>query len=88
MRGRMEYPAPGASAPAVPRPALMEIGLPQRACNALRLAGLSTLDEVAEWSLRDLRSLPQMGPASIAVLEDALHARGLDLRQSLRRRRL
>ena len=42
--------------------------LPKRARNALRYGGISTLEDVAEWSDRALLSLPHIGPASVAVL--------------------
>lgn len=67
---------------------LAALDLPQRAFNALRAAGLVTLRDAADWSARDLQSLPQVGPAALALLREALNAAHLDLRPSLRRRRL
>ncbi len=88
MRSRIEVQAPGGFPPCVVRTALDELGLPQRASNALRFAGVGSLDEVADWWLRDLQSLPQVGPAALSVLREALRARGLELQPSLRRKRL
>ena len=67
---------------------LAALGLPQRALNAMRAAGLCTLRDTADWSARDLKSLPQVGPAALALLQEALHAAHLDLQPSARRRRL
>jgi DNA-directed RNA polymerase alpha subunit len=64
------------------------LGLPGRALNALHAAGLSTLRDAADWSLRDLKTLPQVGPAALTALQDALHDARLDLQPSARRKRL
>jgi DNA-directed RNA polymerase alpha subunit len=45
-----------------------ELALPKRARNALARAGIRTLDEAAQWSDRDLLSLPHIGHTSIASL--------------------
>lgn len=47
---------------------LLHTQLPKRALNALLLGGIRTLKEAAEWSDRDLLSLPHFGPASVASL--------------------
>lgn len=43
-------------------------GLSKRALNALMRGGIQTLEEAAEWSDRDLLSLPHFGPTSVAAL--------------------
>lgn len=48
--------------------ALEELSLPKRAYNALVRAGIRTLQDAAEWSDRDLLSLPHFGPTSVARL--------------------
>ncbi len=47
---------------------LQHAALPKRALNALLRNGIRTLEEAAEWSDRDLLSLPHFGPASVASL--------------------
>jgi DNA-directed RNA polymerase alpha subunit len=47
---------------------LTELRLPKRALNALLRGGISTVEEAAEWSDRDLLSLPHFGRASVASL--------------------
>jgi DNA-directed RNA polymerase alpha subunit len=47
---------------------LLSTELPKRALNALMRGGIQTLEEAAEWSDRDLLSLPNFGPVSIAAL--------------------
>lgn len=64
------------------------LGLPPRALNALHGAGIRLLKDAADWSARDLLSLPQMGPATLAALREALRTAGLEMRPSARRRRL
>ncbi|MEI9988580.1 MAG: DNA-directed RNA polymerase subunit alpha C-terminal domain-containing protein [Rhizomicrobium sp.] len=48
--------------------ALARLKLPKRALNALRRGGILTLEDAAEWSDRDLLSLPHIGPVSVASL--------------------
>jgi hypothetical protein len=48
--------------------ALPEHALPKRARNALLRGGIATLQDAAEWSDRDLLSLPHMGKAYVASL--------------------
>lgn len=48
--------------------ALAGSNLSRRALNALKRAGILTLDDAAEWSDRDLLSLPHIGPVSVASL--------------------
>jgi DNA-directed RNA polymerase alpha subunit len=47
---------------------LLNTNLSKRALNALIRGGIQTLEEAAEWSDRDLLSLPNFGPASVACL--------------------
>jgi hypothetical protein len=54
--------------------ALPEHALPKRAKNALLRGGIATLEDAAEWTDRDLLSLPHMGKAYVASLR-ALTAR-------------
>lgn len=49
-------------------PSLQNGGLSKRALNALMRGGIHTLEDAAEWSDRDLLSLPHFGPASVAAL--------------------
>jgi hypothetical protein len=51
-----------------PIAALPEHALPKRAKNALLRGGVATLEDAAEWSDRDLLSLPHMGKAYVASL--------------------
>jgi DNA-directed RNA polymerase alpha subunit len=44
------------------------LGLPKRAVNALRAGGITSFAEIAEWPERELRALPNCGPATIAAL--------------------
>ncbi len=43
-------------------------GLPKRARNALMRGGIFTPEDAAEWSDRDLLSLPHIGPVAVASL--------------------
>ena len=61
--------------------------LPSRARNALRAGGIATLLDASCWSERDLRSLPQMGPAAIRTLCEALARAGLSLQPKTGRRK-
>jgi DNA-directed RNA polymerase alpha subunit len=85
-----QMPAAMASAMATPKriEAIVELGLPIRAFNAMRKAGIIILADAAEWSLRDLMSLPQVGPASLKVLQNSLGRAHLELQPSIPRRRL
>ena len=47
---------------------LATANLSKRAINALMRGGIHTLEDAAEWSDRDLLSLPHFGPASVATL--------------------
>jgi len=47
---------------------LPEQALPKRAKNALLRGGIATLQDAAEWTDRDLLSLPHMGRAYVASL--------------------
>jgi len=61
--------------------------LPSRARNAFRAGGIATLLDASCWSERDLQSLPQMGPAAIRTLREALTRAGLSLQPNGRRRK-
>jgi hypothetical protein len=51
-----------------PIAALPEHALPKRAKNALLRGGIATLEDAAEWTDRDLLSLPHIGRAYVASL--------------------
>jgi DNA-directed RNA polymerase alpha subunit len=51
---------------------LTHINLPKEAVNTLVRGSVRTLAEVAEWIDRDLLSLPNFGPASVASLRALL----------------
>lgn len=65
------------ASPTVSGHSLQEANLPKRALNALLRNGARTLEEGAEWSDRDLLSLPHFGHASVAVLRKL--SAGLDV---------
>ncbi len=56
--------------------AVARLNLPKRALNALLRGGISTLEEAAEWSDRDLLSLPNFGRASVASLRALIGGSG------------
>jgi len=58
------------------------LGLPVRAINALEGAGLARVADVVQWTARDLRSLPQFGPAALNSVEEILSRFGLSLHRS------
>jgi len=60
------------------------LGLAFRASNALSRAGIQTVGEVVQWSVRDLKTLPGFGPASVIALTAALNAMNLSLREAER----
>ena len=49
--------------------------MPKRAFNALKRGGIETLEDAAQWSDRDLLSLPNFGPASVARLRTLIATR-------------
>lgn len=55
--------------------ALQNSGLSKRALNALMRGGIRSLEDAAEWSDRDLLSLPHFGPTSLAVLHRLIDQR-------------
>lgn len=55
---------------------LQNSGLSKRALNALTRGGIRTLEDAAEWSDRDLLSLPHFGPTSVAALRRLIGQRG------------
>lgn len=63
---RAQYPDAGQS--------VLNTPLPKRAQNALWRNGIRTLAEAAEWSDRDLLSLPHFGRASVAALRRIIGA--------------
>jgi predicted flap endonuclease-1-like 5' DNA nuclease len=52
----------------------------QPALQALRLAGITRLEDCAAWTRRDLAALHGVGPKAIRLIEEALAARGLGYR--------
>ncbi|RCK69443.1 hypothetical protein DT076_11215 [Desertihabitans brevis] len=56
---------------------LPRIGRP--ATSALLSADLTTLEQVARWSERDLLALHGVGPRAVRLLQEALAERGLAL---------
>lgn len=44
------------------------LGLPKRAVNALRAGGITSFAEIVEWPERELRALPNCGPATMTAL--------------------
>lgn len=55
---------------------LPRIGMP--ATNALAVEGVTTLEQVATWSERDLLALHGVGPKAIRILREAMSERGMD----------
>ncbi|MBD8063008.1 helix-hairpin-helix domain-containing protein [Oceanitalea stevensii] len=60
-----------------PVPDLPSIGRP--ATNALREHGVTSLDQVAAMSERELLALHGVGPRAVRLLREALAAQGRDL---------
>lgn len=52
------------------------------AARELSLNGITSLRQVAEHSKRELLAIHGVGPKAIAILGDALAAKGLDYRES------
>jgi DNA-directed RNA polymerase alpha subunit len=61
--------------PADQIPSLQTSGLSKRALNALMRGGIQTLEDAAQWSDRDLLSLPHFGPTSLASLHRLIDRR-------------
>jgi predicted flap endonuclease-1-like 5' DNA nuclease len=57
-----------------------EIG--KTAARELSYNGITTLQQVAEHSKKELLAIHGVGPKAIAILENALAAKGLDYRES------
>jgi predicted Fe-Mo cluster-binding NifX family protein len=57
---------------------LPKLGAP--AARALAAAGITTLEQVADWSEADLLALHGMGPKALGILKAALAAVGRSLR--------
>lgn len=53
------------------------LGLPKRAVNALRAGGISVLGDVLQWPERELRALPNCGPATMAALREIAEQAGM-----------
>ncbi|MBK9739248.1 MAG: hypothetical protein IPO93_07005 [Actinobacteria bacterium] len=60
------------------RSAIPKIGAP--ATRALENAGVHRLDELADWSERDLLALHGMGPRAVGILREHLAVLGLSFR--------
>jgi len=58
---------------------ISSLGFAPRTTNALTRAGIHSVSDVLSWTARDLRTIPQFGPASMAALEAALLSMGLSL---------
>jgi predicted flap endonuclease-1-like 5' DNA nuclease len=71
---RLVRQAREARAPKRQSSGLPAIGRP--ATNALAACGITTLDQVAEHTERDLRALHAVGPKAIRILKEALAADG------------
>lgn len=56
---------------------LQNTGLSKRALNALMRGGINTLEDAAEWTDRDLLSLPNFGPASVVSLRRLIGQRSM-----------
>ena len=56
--------------------------LPKRLRTALENAGIHHIAELTEWSERDLRSLPSVGPAYLTLLRRLLKCSGLGFRRT------
>jgi hypothetical protein len=59
---------PKGSSPQVPPGTVGDLGLPARAVTALTRAGITTLDDLAGLSRRDLAALDGVGPGTIAAI--------------------
>ncbi len=57
------------------------LGLPERALNALRSGGVSTIGEIATMSEIDILKIPDAGRRALNEIKEALGARGLMLQQ-------
>ncbi|MDI6024476.1 helix-hairpin-helix domain-containing protein [Leucobacter sp. UT-8R-CII-1-4] len=57
---------------------LPKIGAP--ATRALANVGVTSLDQVAEWSETDLLALHGVGPKAVRILKESLSARGMALK--------
>ena len=56
---------------------IREINLSQQAQRALKSAGIETLLDISNWSVRELLSLHGLGPKTIRQLTPVLEAAGL-----------
>lgn len=65
-----------------PDGSLQNSGLSKRALNALMRGGIHTLEDAAQWSDRDLLSLPHFGPTSVAALRRLQRQQLADLQVS------
>ena len=65
---------------------ISELGLPTRACNALRSWGIDCLGDLLQWSERELRTLPNCGPITIQAIQE-IRERAISTRLNARRRK-
>lgn len=61
--------------------AVADLGLPVRAVNALRAGGIETVGDIVEWPERELRALPNCGPATMAALREIAERAGAKRRR-------
>lgn len=59
---------------------LEELNLPLRYFRCLRAEGILSKKELCEWSMRDLRRVPNLGAKGIQFVKEALAVNGLRLR--------
>lgn len=57
-------------------------GIGKTAARELSLTGITTLDQVAQHSQKDLLAIHGVGPKAIAIIGEALAAKGLDYKSS------
>lgn len=62
-------------------PPLELIGIPDDVADAFYAHGISSVDELCEWSEKELRVLPQIGPKSLTIIRERLRENGFELRQ-------
>ena len=58
----------------LPDKPLSELGLPTRARNALQNGGIRSLSDILEWSVHELRSLPNCGDTTITAIRRILES--------------
>jgi len=55
---------------------ISELGLSRRGENALKQAGIQTLQDVLEWTERELRTLRNCGPVTVSRLKSLIETAG------------